>query len=255
VTVWYEKSFGRDYLALYPHRNAAEARSDVAAIADLIDPPKDEPLLDLCCGAGRHLLALHEAGFDGLTGIDLSQSLLDVARQQLDAVGGAGVRLLRSDMREIPFSDHFATILSLFTSFGYFSKTEEDEAVLRAARGALRPGGTFLMDTLNRAWTVEHLIPRSEETIDGVRVAIRRALSPDGLRVEKETRVETESEPPKVYHESVRMYTADEMRKMLVRSGFVDARFFGGLDGRPYGAASPRLIAVANRGPREEGGI
>jgi len=143
VNDWFERSFGRDYLALYPHRDNAEARSDVAAIVDLIDPPRDGPLLDLCCGAGRHLLALHEAGFSDLTGIDLSQVLLDVARRQLDAVDGAGIRLVRSDMRQIPFADHFATILSLFTSFGYFSESEEDEAVLRAARGALRPGGSI----------------------------------------------------------------------------------------------------------------
>ena len=253
MTDWYEESFGRNYLALYPHRDIEEARSDVAAIVDLIDPPKDGPLLDLCCGAGRHLLALHETGFDSLTGVDLSQVLLDVARRQLDAAGGAGIRLLRSDMRKIPFSDQFATVLSLFTSFGYFPDSAEDEAALRAAYAALRPDGTLLMDTLNRAWTVEHLKPHSEEKIDGVRVAIRRTLSPDGLRVEKETRVETEGEPPKVYHESVRMYTDTEMQEMLDRSGFIGTRFYGGLDGRLYDADSPRMIAVAAKAPSEEG--
>ena len=224
----------------------------MAAIVDLIDPPRDGPLLDLCCGAGRHLLALHEAGFSDLTGIDLSQVLLDVARRQLDAVDGAGIRLVRSDMRQIPFADHFATILSLFTSFGYFSESEEDEAVLRAARGALRPGGTFLMDTLNRPWTIDHLVPRNEETIDGDRVVITRSLSPDGLRVEKETCVKEGGEPPQIYRESVRMYTAAEMREMLDRSGFVSVRFHGGLDGRPYDDASQRLVAIAETAPNDE---
>jgi SAM-dependent methyltransferase len=252
VTHWYEESFGRDYLALYPHRDVAEARADVAAIVDLIAPPKDEPLLDLCCGAGRHLQALHEAGFIDLTGIDLSQPLLDVARRQLDAAGGTGIRLLQSDMRHIAFRGHFETILSLFTSFGYFSEAGEDEAVLRAAHGALRPGGTFLMDTLNRPWTVAHLTPRSKETIDRTRILISREISPDGLRVEKEIRVESDDEPPRIYRESVRMYSVDEMSTLLERSGFVDVRFHGALDGRPYDSTHPRMVTVARRPPRKE---
>ncbi len=252
MTHWYEETFGRDYLALYSHRDIAEAHADVAAIADLIAPPKGAPLLDLCCGAGRHLLALHNTGFVDLTGIDLSQTLLDVARRRLDAVGGAEIRLLRSDMRRIPFRGRFATVLSLFTSFGYFDDAEEDAAVLRAAHGALRPGGTFVMDTLNRPWTVAHLAPRSEEAIGGHRAVIRRAVSPDGLRVEKEIRVEPEDESPRVYRESVRMYTVDEMHELLERSGFVDTRFHGGLDGRPYDSTHPRMVVVARKPPGGE---
>jgi SAM-dependent methyltransferase len=252
VTPWYEESFGRDYLARYPHRDIAEARADVAAIVDLIAPPTDAPLLDLCCGAGRHLQALHEEGFTDLTGIDLSQPLLDVARSQLDANGGTEIRLLRSDMRRIPFRGRFETILSLFTSFGYFGEAEEDEAVLRAAYGALRSGGAFLMDTLNRPWTIAHLTPRTEETIDGIRFSIAREISPDGLRVKKEIRIEPRDEPPKVYRESVRMYAVDEMRAMLERSGFIEVRFHGALDGRPYGSTDPRMVAVAHKPPTRE---
>jgi 2-polyprenyl-3-methyl-5-hydroxy-6-metoxy-1,4-benzoquinol methylase len=33
----------------------------------------------LGCGAGRHLLALHKAGFHQLSGLDLSRELLEVA--------------------------------------------------------------------------------------------------------------------------------------------------------------------------------
>ena len=49
MSTWYEESFGYEYLELYAHRDAAEARADVEAIVYLLNPPKDEPLLDLCC--------------------------------------------------------------------------------------------------------------------------------------------------------------------------------------------------------------
>jgi len=250
VSPWYEDSFGRDYMALYPHRDLAEARADVAGIVGLVNPPKGQPLLDLCCGAGRHLQALHETGFTDLTGIDLSQQLLDIARRRLDAVGAGTVRLIRSDMRKIPHHERFATVLSLFTSFGYFADASDDETVLRAVHAALRPGGTFSIDTLNRSWTIARLEPRSDRAIDGARVAIERTISADGLRVEKEIRIETPGTPPKSYRESVRMYTAGEMKTMLERAGFADLRFYGGLDGRAHDVASPRMIVVATR-PQE----
>ena len=247
---WYEDSFGKDYLTLYPHRNLAEARADIAAIVALIDPPPGAPLLDLCCGGGRHLRALHEAGFTDLTGVDLSQHLLDVARDRLDAVGGSAIRLDRADMRNLPYRERFETVLSLFTSFGYFPDSAEDEAVLHAAHASLRPEGTFLLDTLSRTWTIDHLEPHTQRTVDDLRLTIRRAISADGLRVEKETRVTSAGVPPKLYRESVRMYTADELQALLDRAGFADARFHGSLDGRAYDAKSPRMIAIARR-PRE----
>ena len=251
MTHWYEQSFGEEYLALYPHRDLDEARADIAAILNLIAPPKTEPLLDLCCGAGRHLHALHEAGFTNLIGIDLSQTLLDVARRRLDEAA-AGIRLLRSDMRHIPFHEHFSTVLSLFTSFGYFSKPGEDESALRAAYDALRPGGSFLMDTLNRPWTIAHLTPYSDETVDGTRAVISREISTDGFRVEKRIQIESDAGPPRLYHESVRMYAVDELREMLERSGFVAVHFYGTLGGRPYDSSTPRMVAIARKPTEKE---
>ena len=77
-------------------------------------------------------------GFTQLVGLDLSEELLqvgacDLAQACTDAGQSLeGVRLVRSDMRSIPYEDHFATVLSLFTSFGYFEEDRENQAVLWA---------------------------------------------------------------------------------------------------------------------------
>ena len=111
-------------------------------------------------------MALRRAGFQRLVGLDLSADLLQAAAVALTAEGVADVPLLtpdgdalpepspdrvvllRADMRRIPYRDFFGAILSIFTSFGYFEADEDNEAVLRSAHAALRPGGTFLMDYL-----------------------------------------------------------------------------------------------------------
>ena len=244
---WYVTAFGRDYLALYPHRDEEEAAADIEAILALIDPPRDEPLLDLGCGAGRHLLALHNAGFRRLTGIDLSNNLLRVARQRLCEAGSEEIELICCDMRRIAHQEHFATVLSLFTSFGYFATSEEDAQMLDAVFAALRPGGTFLLDTLHRQTTIDRLCPRERRTLGSLQVEIARSITSDGLRVEKETRVIEPGEEERVYHESVRMYSGDELRNLFAAAGFREIALHGSLAGAPFDETAQRTIAVGRK--------
>ena len=247
MSSWYKSTFGRDYLSLYPHRNAEEAARDVHALVRWLDPPRDEPLLDLCCGPGRHLIALHRAGFTQLTGLDLSVDLLAEAHRRLDAAAIGDVSLIHADMRNIPGINVYATIISLFTSFGYFDRPHEDRQVLTSAYRALRPGGRLLLDTLNRDYVQAHLVPQETGDLDGRHVEIRRWVTQDGLRVEKETRISRPGSPTATYHESVRMYGRVEMEEMLRNSGFVDSRFYGDLDGRAFSSTSPRLVCSASK--------
>ena len=245
---WYVQSFGRDYLDLYPHRDEAEAQADVEAIVALIDPPKDEPLLDLACGAGRHLLALHNAGFRRIVGLDLSDALLQVAAQRLAEAAADGIELVNADMGHIPYAEYFATVLSLFTSFGYFERDKENAAVFAAVSASMEAGGQFLLDTLNRDWVIGHLVSEEEKAIAGRTLQIKRRLTPDERRVEKTTRVLTPGDPEKTYRESVRLYAPFELEEMLKAQGFTNIRRFGSLRGEPHESQSPRLILVAEKG-------
>lgn len=253
MTAWYEDSFGCEYLELYAHRDDSEAMADIRAIVELLSPPKDEPLLDLCCGACRHLLVLREMGFSKLVGLDLSQELLDVAAQRLaecdpsPSQAPCSVELVRSDMRLIPYQDYFATVLSLFTSFGYFARDEENLAVFQAVDRALKPGGRFLIDYLNREYVIASLVERDEQALADRHIVNARRLTPDRQRVEKTTTVTTPSGLKREYHESVRMYSQAEVVDMLTASGFADIRCYGSLDGRPLAPESKRLILIAGK--------
>ena len=253
MTAWYEKSFGCEYLELYAHRDADEARADIQAIVELLSPPKDEPLLDLCCGACRHLLALREMGFSQLVGLDLSEELLQAAAECLadgdaESEGAADcVRLVQADMRAIPYENYFATVLSLFTSFGYFERDEENQAVLEAVRRSLKPGGRFLMDYVNRDHVMAHLVARDEKALPDRYVKNVRCLTNDCLRVEKTTTVIAKSGAKRTFHESVRLYSEAEMVERLSDAGLVHLRSYGSLNGQGFGPESKRLIIVAEK--------
>jgi SAM-dependent methyltransferase len=255
MSPWYEDSFGYEYLELYAHRDEEEARSDIEAIVRLLDPPRDEPLLDLCCGACRHLLVLREMGFTQLVGLDLSEELLEVGACQLASERAVasrrpcpGVELVRSDMREIPYRDHFATVLSLFTSFGYFQRDEENTEVFHGVLHALRPGGQFLIDYLNRDYVIAHLVERDENTLADRHIENVRCLTEGCRRVEKTTTVTTADGRVREFHESVRMYSRQEMIEMLRAAGFVHPRCYGSLDKDECSVESKRLILVAEKG-------
>jgi len=245
VRPWYETAFRSDYLDRYPHRDDEEARSEVAAIVELIDPPRDQALLDLGCGAGRHLIALHQAGFRNLVGLDLSYDLLEVARRRAQEAS-ASIEFVSADMREIPFAGRFATILSMFTSFGYFPTDDDNEKVLSAAFRALRSRGRFLIDTLAKARTISDLVPSERRVVEAATVCISRAISPDGRRVEKETIVRENGTETR-HRESVRLYAPDELSGMLRAVGFVDVAAYGSLRGDEPTPSSRRLVVVGRK--------
>lgn len=248
MTRWYEDAFDADYVALYPHRDEEEARQDVASIERFLRLERNAPLLDLACGAGRHLAAWRDAGFTTLTGMDLSEALLALARRRLSAPPEVPVRLICGDMREIPFRDEFSVVLSLFTSFGYFEEEDDDLRVLRSAFAALRPGGALLLDLMNPARVSATLIEDEEKDIGSLRVAIHRSFDPAGRRVEKEMTYVSPTLGPRTVRESVRLYRPDEIDRLLGRAGFETVRVCGSLRGAPLRPASRRLVAVARKG-------
>lgn len=251
MSPWYEESFGLPYLQLYAHRDVEEARKKAQQIVRLLKPSKEEPFLDLGCGAGRYLCAFRDLGLQNLVGLDLSEALLRVAAENFASEIGSGAqdnaKLVRGDMRAIPYSDHFATVVSLFTSFGYFFRDAENMAVLREVYHALRPDGKFLIDYLNRHHVIHHLVPCDEGWPQVGYVRNVRCLTHGGRRVEKDTLFVNRSGEQNVFHESVRLYSPSEMMAMLQEAGFAEIHNYGSLGGEDFSSQSPRLVIIAKK--------
>lgn len=64
-------------------------------------------------------------------------------------------------MRDLPLTGGFDAVVNLFTSFGYFEEDEEQVKVLREIYRMLKPGGKFVIDYLNPAYVIRHLVPHS----------------------------------------------------------------------------------------------
>ncbi len=240
---WYAAWFGEEYLRLYPHRDQEEAVRAVALLAAHLPEAPGGPVLDLGCGAGRHLRALREEGVHAV-GLDLSAPLLQRARAALPETP-----LVRADMRRIPFAPGvFAAVSSFFTSFGYFLAPEEDRGVLLEIHRVLRPDGRLLLDFLNARRVREALVPRDEREVDGSHVVQERRLVAGGRLVEKTIRI---TDPvrglQRSFLERVRLYEPEELEELLVGSGFRPLRRFGDYGGGNFTPAAPRCILLSER--------
>ncbi|MFO7916994.1 MAG: methyltransferase domain-containing protein [Anaerolineae bacterium] len=252
MSPWYEESFGLPYLQLYAHRDAEEAAKNAQRIMELLNPRKDEPFLDLGCGAGRYLQVFRKLGLTRLVGLDLSEALLKVAAEKLATpeqreTPQEDIQLVRADMRAIPYRNYFAAVASLFTSFGYFGEDEENAAVFREVYRVLKPGGKFLIDYLNRYHVLRHLVPCDEDRFCAGYVRNVRYLSQNGRRVEKDTLFVNLEGKENVFHESVRAYRPSEIVVMLKDAGFVNIHRYGSLAGEEFSPDSPRLVITAQK--------
>lgn len=107
--------------------------------------PECRALLELGCGTGSVLLALHKR-LPGvvLTGSELHLRGLSVARRRL----GSSATLLQMDARKIPATDHFDAI----GAFDVLEHIAEDEVVLAQIHKALKPGGVLLVAVPQHPW-------------------------------------------------------------------------------------------------------
>jgi SAM-dependent methyltransferase len=211
VAEWFKDWFDGDYAAIYGHRDHSEAEQAVAMALARAPGLGAGPVLDLGCGAGRHLEVLRRHNPLAF-GLDLSRELL--------ALAAPAVRpwLLRGDMRQLPVRPgSLAGITLWFTPFGYFSD-DQNRALFQRLAELLAPGGVLVMDYLNAQQVRATLVPRDEAVHGRIRVESRRSLQ--GRRLVKHmtlTRLDTGSR--RQAEESVRLYDPPELREMAEASG------------------------------------
>lgn len=105
-----------------------------------VDAQPGESVLDLGCGAGLDLyLYAQRVGPAGrLFGLDLSQPMLDKARDNLASVGIENVKWLHAPADAIPLPDNS---VDLVTANGIYNLSPDKDAVMCEVARVLRPGG------------------------------------------------------------------------------------------------------------------
>ncbi len=112
---------------------------------------KTAPLLVVGCGAGRVPFYLHKMGYENITAVDISSSMVEKAKIKLKNL--KGVRVLKADALELPFDqESFNHVFFPFHGIDYV--TERKKVIVELKR-VLKVGGNMVFTSHNL------LFPRS----------------------------------------------------------------------------------------------
>ena len=246
--VWYEELFNKDYDRVYfptftPERNASEADFIVSAL----QVPSSGQIFDVACGHGRHALELGKRGYP-VVGLDLSVRSIEMARQSAKEAQLVKHEFLVGDMRESYFVNRFDGAFCYFTSFGYFSD-EENQKVLENVAQALIKGGSFVLETVNRDWTIhkiEHQPRRWEEVEPDFFILEDIGFNAHTSRIHT-CRIIIDKEQRRTMEYDIKLYTHSELEDLLEETGLQVVATYGGKDLSPYSVSSPRMVIVSRK--------
>jgi SAM-dependent methyltransferase len=216
------------------------------------------PILELGCGTGRLLIPLAGSGYK-VTGVDVSEAMLAVARRKVLANGlDSRVALLRQDMRELEIDTRFNLAFAAINSFLHMMTAGDQTAALLRIRQHLNPGGVLLLDlfhpdpgrlldargqvvldkVLTDPDTGHRLMKFRTEVVDLEQQMIHTTLILD--EVDLEGRVERT-----LFSYPLRYLGRGELELLLRHAGFEIEAVYGSYDLDEFTGESDKMVAVA----------
>jgi SAM-dependent methyltransferase len=209
-----------------------------------------ESILALCCGNGRLAIPLAEKGSQ-VTGIDISSSMLEVARKN-----SSQVEWIKADVRNFELDKKYSLIIFPPNSIGHLLELEAIEDCFSCVRKHLNPEGRFIIDLDNNC---------TQESLDFFFSQTRNLYSvypdPDGkgtvvVTYEGEFDLTEQIWKQKLFFRllgqekefleevTYRMYFPKELEALLKYNGFTIESRFGSYDKTPFTSQSPRQLII-----------
>lgn len=233
------------YEVMFHQRRWDQADEEADGLIALTGLEKGGRILDMCCGPGRHALAMAKRGY-AVTGVDRTVAYVEEARRRardadLDASFEVG------DAREYRELDQFDGATCLYTSFGYFETPEEDMSLLRNLCLSLKSGGCLVIDMHGKEISARAYKDRTWDTMeDGSLLLESRTVGPAWAWIENTWTVVKDGQQKQATFR-VRMYSGTELKTALEAAGFKSTELYGDWSGAPYDEQARRLIAVARK--------
>jgi len=140
----------------------------------------------------------------------------------------------------------FDAALCLFTTLGQISETGANSGLVQPVYDALRPAGTFVVETPQRDWAVRHL-KTSERFGGGERYAdVSRRYDPQDQALTEVFEL-VSPQATRSYLLRYRLYSRAELVDLLQGVGFMIQAAFGDYEGTPLGPDSAVMLLFARK--------
>jgi len=236
-TDWFVNWFDTPYYhLLYDHRDENEAEFFMKNLVSFLKLKKDDKVLDLPCGKGRHSLFLNTQGFD-IVGADLPKNSISIAKKFENNT----LKFTTHDMRE-PLLRKYNAIFNLFTSFGYFDDDESNIKVLKNFKNGISEKGVVVIDFLNIDKAIKDLIPKQQLIKNKITFYIKKYIENDFLI--KEISFDADGKTQR-FSEKLQCLSLNKMEELVKKSGLRISHTFGNYNLVPFNEnISDRLILI-----------
>jgi len=235
--IWYASWFNTPYYhILYKDRNHREAAVFMNSLTSHLNLKKNDSILDLACGRGRHAKYLYRQGFD-VTAVDLSEESIEYAKQ----FEKPRLHFEVHDMC-LPYPEQFNAVFNLFTSFGYFENEIDNLRTIKAIKAELKPSGHAVIDFLNTELAIKNLVPSEKKTVGDIVFNIEKYVE-EGYIV-KNIRFDDEGKDY-FYTERVKALTLQDFEAYFKEAGITLKNVFGSYKLEDFNKeTSERLILI-----------
>ena len=211
-------------------------------------------VLDLGCGTGTLTELMYGKGYD-MIGVDMSDSMLDVAMKKREESGSEILYLLQ-DMRELELYSTVGTVYSVCDSLNYVLEEDELFQVFSLINNYLFPGGIFIFD-FNTDYKYREIIGDTTiaENRDDCSFIWENYYDPEQEINEYDLTVfvRQEGDQFRKFSEThfQRGYTLEQITSLVDRAGMVLVEVMDADTGESVTAESERIYVVA----REQGKV
>lgn len=148
------QAYRSSFASVYNQRWSGFARMVAPRIQEVYENKfcgqANKTLLDLCCGTGHLALHFLEQGYR-VTGIDLSESMLELARQSTESYIHSGqATFIHGDARFFTLENPVGLAVSTFDALNHLDSFQDLQSCFRCVFSALAEKGVFIFDLNTR---------------------------------------------------------------------------------------------------------
>lgn len=235
------------------NEDSPNSRTTNRTIEKILKKYKVKTVLDLTCGTGSQVFWLLKRGYQ-VTGSDISNGMLKIAEKKAKKQK-INIKFLRGDMRTIKVGKYDAAI-TIFNAIGHLTKAGFEKTMRNVHRN-LNDGGIYIFDIINLDYAKngDNIIKLSYEIIEKlgkntIRTIQHSIINKNGILISYTTHYEQKvSGNPKMSTgvTTLQLYTAIELKEMLIRNGFKVLGQYG-IDGTKFlGKHTERIVTVAKK--------
>ncbi len=225
---WYEKLF-ENYAQKYDNEVFVKGtKGECDFIEQELNYDKSLKIIDIGCGTGRHSIELTKRGYS-IIGIDLSESMLEKAREKAKAQN-LKIEFLKLDARNLSYENEYDVAIMLCE--GAFPLMETDEMnyeILKSITKSLKKGGRIIFTTLNGLFPLYHSVEKFIENASEPEKATYHGNSFDLMTFRDHSTMEMEDDSGNklILECNERYYVPSEINWLLKSLGCINIDIFG----------------------------